>query len=183
MKVIAISGYKAHELRIFGRDHPGIFYIKKAIERRLKPFVEEGLEWVVISGQIGVELWAADVVFSLQKEFPALKLAVLTPFLNQEAHWKDETKADYQRILQQADYVNSISKRPYSSPAQLRAKNEFIVANVDGILLLYDEDMSGTPKYVLEAAKKRQRRDPDFPIYFITLYDLQVLIEEDQNFY
>ncbi|GAA3327349.1 hypothetical protein GCM10020331_066930 [Ectobacillus funiculus] len=47
-------------------------------------FLEEGLEWVLISGQLGVELWTAEVVFELQMEYPDLKLAVFTPFLEQE---------------------------------------------------------------------------------------------------
>ena len=35
---------------------------KKALRRKLTAFVEDGLEWVIISGQLGVELWAAEVV-------------------------------------------------------------------------------------------------------------------------
>lgn len=181
MKTIAISGYKAHELGIFGQAHPAIYFIKKAIEQRLRSLVEEGLQWVVISGQLGVELWAAEVVFSLREQFPQLKLAVLTPFLNQEANWKEETKMYYEQIMMEADYVNSISQRPYESPAQLKAKNTFIISKVDGLLLLYDEETEGSPKYYLEAAKKRQQHS-NFPIFFITPTDLEFLVQEEQFF-
>ena len=54
--------------------------IKKALHRKLTNFVEDGLEWVIISGQLGVELWVAEVVFEMQVEYPDLKLAVFTPF-------------------------------------------------------------------------------------------------------
>ena len=53
---------------------------KKALHRKLITFVEDGLEWVIISGKLGVELWAAEVVFEMQVEYPDLKLAVFTPF-------------------------------------------------------------------------------------------------------
>ena len=35
-------------------------------------------------GQLGVEIWAAEVVMELQMEYPHLKYAVITPFLEQE---------------------------------------------------------------------------------------------------
>lgn len=81
---LAITGYKSHELGIFQPSHPTISIIKKSIERNIRSFVEEGLEWVVISGQLGVELWAAEVVFDFKETFDYLKLAVLLPFIEQE---------------------------------------------------------------------------------------------------
>ncbi len=179
MKTIAVSGYKAHELGIFSQDHKGIVYIKKAIEQRLRPLIEEGLEWIVISGQLGVELWAAEVVFSLQEEYPHVQLAILTPFLEQEARWQEGTKAYYESIVSRADFVESITKRPYENPTQLRLKNEFIISRVDGLLLLYDEETLGTPKYYLEVAKKRQEKE-EFPILFITPTDLDFIVQEER---
>lgn len=179
MKTIAVSGYKAHELGIFDHKHKGIYFIKKALEQRLRSFAEEGLEWVIISGQLGVELWAAEVVYSLKEDFPDLQLAVLTPFLKQEEKWQESTRDYYLGILNQADFVDSITKRPYDSPAQLRLKNEFIISKADGLLLLYDEEKLGSPTYYLEIAKKRQITD-EFPIYFITPTDLDLLVQEEQ---
>lgn len=50
MKVLYVTGYKAFEFGIFKNDHEAVKYIKKAIRNRLQPLVEEGLEWVIISG-------------------------------------------------------------------------------------------------------------------------------------
>ena len=61
MKVIAVTGYKPFELGIF-KMIIRVECIKKALHRKLTNFVEDGLEWVIISGQLGVELWAAEVV-------------------------------------------------------------------------------------------------------------------------
>ena len=61
MKVIAVTGYKPFELGIFKTIIQSRMY-KKALRRKLTAFVEDGLEWVIISGQLGVELWAAEVV-------------------------------------------------------------------------------------------------------------------------
>ncbi|MBU7593247.1 DUF1273 domain-containing protein [Metabacillus halosaccharovorans] len=178
MKVLTVSGYKSHELGVFKQDDKAVEYIKKAIEKSLIGYLEEGLEWVIISGQMGVELWAADVVFELQLQYPELKLAILTPFLNQESKWNEKNQEYYEFILSQADFVDSISKREYDSPLQFKQKNQFLVDKSDGLLLLYDEEKDGTPKFLLETARKKQQLTP-YMISTINFLDLQSVVEEE----
>ncbi|WP_096202281.1 DUF1273 domain-containing protein [Bacillus sp. FJAT-45350] len=180
MKVVAVSGYKGHELGIFNQKHEGIRYIKKAIRQRIISLIDEGLEWVIISGQLGVELWAAETVYDLQTDYPNLKVAVLTPFLNQEKNWNEETQEYYQHILGQADFVESISKKEYENPTQLRMKNEYIIQKSDGLLLLYDEEKEGSPLFYLKPAKKRQAQE-NYIIVMITPYDLELIVEEERE--
>ncbi|MGM0873936.1 MAG: DUF1273 domain-containing protein [Bacillota bacterium] len=178
MKVLTISGYKSFELGIFKNDDQAVHYIKKAIEKSLVVLVEEGLEWVIISGQMGVELWAAEVIFDLQMQYSELKLAILTPFLNQESKWNEANKEYYEFILSQADFVDSITKREYESPMQFRQKNEFLVNKSDGLLLVYDEEKQGSPKFLLETARKREESS-SYCIGIINFSDLQVIVEEE----
>ena len=178
---LVISGYKAHELGVFDKKHPGISYIKSAITKNLFPLIEEGLEWVIISGQQGVELWAAEVVLQLKNEkYPQLKLAILTPFLEQENSWKEDKQEHYHSILERADFVDSITRKPYQGPWQFRLKNEFLLDHSDGMLLVYDEEKEGTPKYMKEEADKKVETG-GYHLLLITAYDLQLLVEEEQT--
>ncbi|QUG83384.1 DUF1273 domain-containing protein [Bacillus nitratireducens] len=179
MKVVTVTGYKPFELGIFKNDHPGVEYIKKALRRKLTAFVEDGLEWVIISGQLGVELWAAEVVFEIQVEYPDLKLAVFTPFLEQEENWKEDNREYYEFILSQADHIDSITKRKYESPEQFKLKNQFFIAKSDALLAVYDEEKPGSPKYIVEAAKKKGEIE-NYHSYFILFSDLQDIMEEEQ---
>ncbi|MEH7331330.1 DUF1273 domain-containing protein [Neobacillus drentensis] len=178
-KVLAISGYKPFELGIFKNDHPSVFYIKVAIKKALMPMAEEGLEWVLISGQLGVELWAAEVVFEMQSEFPELKLAVITPFLDQQVSWNETNKEWYESILAQADFIDSVTKKGYEKPWQFRLKNQFFIEKSDGMLLLYDHEKEGSPKYLYELAQQYQNNQL-YSINLITFYDLQMIVEEEQ---
>ncbi|MDQ0271029.1 DUF1273 domain-containing protein [Cytobacillus purgationiresistens] len=178
--IAIVSGYKPYELGVFKNDHPAVGYIKQAIRNQLIALLDEGLEWVIISGQQGTELWAAEVVFDLQLEgYDHLQLGVITPFLEQEANWKDESKERYESILAQADFIDSVSRKPYESPNQFRLKNQFFVTKSDVLLMFYDSEKEGTPKYLYEVAKKYQERN-DYDIRQITFYDLQILVEEEQ---
>ncbi|HEY2420403.1 MAG TPA: DUF1273 domain-containing protein [Neobacillus sp.] len=177
--VLAISGYKPFELGIFQKDHPSVFFIKAAIKKSLLQRLEDGLVWVLISGQLGFELWSAEVVFELQINFPNLKLAVITPFLDQEASWNEMNKEWYESILAQADFVDSVTKRGYEKPWQFRLKNQFFIEKSDSLLLLYDQEKDGSPKYLYEMALQYQRSH-SYPIELITFYDLQTIVEEEQ---
>jgi uncharacterized phage-like protein YoqJ len=178
-KVLAISGYKPFELGIFQKDHSSVAFIKLAIKKKLIQMIDEGLEWVLISGQLGVELWAAEVVFELQMEHPDLKLAVITPFLNQEKGWNEKNQEWYETILDGADFIDSVSKKDYEKPWQFRLKNQFFIEKSDCLLLLYDQEKEGSPKYLYEMSVLYQHHHV-YPIQLITFYDLQSIIDEEE---
>lgn len=179
---IVITGYKPHELGIFDPKHAGIRYIKKAIRKRLVSYIEDGLEceWIIVSGQLGVELWAAEVVLGLKEDYPHLKLAVLTPFLEQESKWQEEKQIQYRNLLAAADFVTSITKRPYEGPWQFKAKNAFLLEHSDGLLAVYDEEKEGSPRYIVAEAKRRSETGAYF-YAAISAYDLQMVVEEEQE--
>lgn len=179
IKVLAISGYKPFELGIFKNDHPSVMYIKASLRKALIPMVEDGLEWVLTSGQLGVELWAAEVVFELKSDFPDLKLAVITPFLDQEASWSENNMEWYKSILSQADFVDSVTKKGYEKPWQFRLKNQFFIEKSDALLLLYDQEKEGSPRYIYEMAVQYQSKHT-YPIQLITFYELQEIVEEEE---
>jgi uncharacterized phage-like protein YoqJ len=182
MKRILITGYKATELGIFSQKHPGIEVIKKAIKKMILSLLDEGLEWIIVSGQWGVEIWAAEAVLELKKEYKDLRLAVITPFLEQEEKWNEEKKKLYNLILTHADYVNSVTKTKYEGPWQFKEKNKFLLRNSDGMILVYDEENEGSPKYI-KAQAEQLALTKNYPLYQINGYDLQSIAEDERQDY
>ncbi|WNF35129.1 DUF1273 domain-containing protein [Bacillaceae bacterium IKA-2] len=180
VKVLTVTGYKSHELGIFDEKNLGIVYIKKVLQKRLISLIDDGLEWVLISGQLGVELWCAEVVSDLKQEYPQLKLAVLTPFYNQEERWNDLKKEQYRKVLQNADYVNSITKRNYESPSQLKMKNQYLIEKSDGLLVIYDDDKIGSPSYYITYAKARCENS-DYQIFYIYPDEIDLAYQEENE--
>ncbi|MBE9455208.1 DUF1273 family protein, partial [Staphylococcus epidermidis] len=76
VKTVYITGYKSFELNIYKDDAPEVYYLKQFIAHKLKHLLDEGLEWVLIQGQMGIELWSAEVVIELKKDFPDIKLGI-----------------------------------------------------------------------------------------------------------
>lgn len=180
IRTIFVTGYRPHELGIFNDKHPGIPIIKQAIENQLRILLDGGLEWVVISGQPGVETWTAQVILSLQTEFPELKYSIITPFLDQEKNWNEQKQQSYLHIVEKADFVTSVTKLPYKAPWQFIEKDKFIINNTEGMLLVYDEDNEASPKYVLKLVQKYMETH-EYELFRINAYDLQIISEEMQR--
>jgi uncharacterized phage-like protein YoqJ len=179
---VLITGYKAQELGIFSLKHPGIEIIKKAIKKQIIELIDEGLEWVIISGQWGVEVWAAQAVIELKEIYTHLRLAVITPFLEQDEKWSEDKRNLYRDMLKHADYVNSITQSKYDGPWQFKEKNKFLLRNSDGIILVYDEENEGSPKFI-KAQADQQALSRSYPIFSITAYDLQSIADDEQQEY
>ncbi|RKN84279.1 DUF1273 domain-containing protein [Paenibacillus ginsengarvi] len=160
MKTILVTGYRAHELQIFDEKHKGIGYIKKAISAKLIPLLEEGLEWVITPGQYGVDLWACEVAFELQNEYPQLKCSIITAYQNPEEKWKEEKQQKFRDIVSRLDYYGTVSQQPYEGVWQLKARDELLLRKSDGILLFYDEDRGeASPRFYKMKALDKQLRD------------------------
>lgn len=134
-----ITGYKSYELQIFNDNRPEVTYLKKLITQKLIQYIEEGLEWVLIQGQLGIELWAAECVIALKQTYPEIKLGVITPFLEHTSKWNENNQMKYQRIVAESDYVNSVFQQPYQGPFQFQQADQFMLDHTDITVLIYDD--------------------------------------------
>lgn len=166
-----MSGYRSYEVSVFADDDPKLKYIKLYFEKRLKEYIEEGLEWVIISGNIGTELWAGQVVLDLKNDYPEIKLAVLLPFTGFQSNWNEKNQAVFNAVIEKADYLNYTSSSEYQNPGQLKGNQEFIIKNTDGCLLFYDTEHEGKAKFFYELAKAYQ----DVSTYVVDLISFDEL--------
>ncbi|CAH0120154.1 hypothetical protein PAE9249_02667 [Paenibacillus sp. CECT 9249] len=181
MKNLLVTGYRAHELGIYGLKHKGISYIRQAIATRLIPLLEEGLEWVITPGQYGVDLWACEAAIALKKQYPQLKCSIITAYNQPEERWSEEKKSYFEQIVQQVDYYGSVSNGPYSGKWQFAARDELLFRKTDGILLVYDEEAGeASPKFVKERALKKQAQD-GYIYPSIGSEEIQAIADEEQS--
>ncbi|GAB3061809.1 SLOG family protein [Virgibacillus ainsalahensis] len=174
MRILTVTGYKPMELNIFKEDDPRISFIKAAMEKRLRGFIEEGLEWVLISGQMGVELWTAEVVLDLKEEYD-INIAIFPPFENQESRWPEALQEKYQEIISVVDFYKPIYQGDYKGAFQFKAKDMWLVDKSDGCLMLMDEEFQGSTRFFHRVAKDAAE---DYPIFVITPADLDDVVEE-----
>lgn len=176
IKTLALTGYKPHELNIFSERDQKIDIIKGLIERKLVKYFMEGLEWVVISGQQGVETWGFDVVQALKKQYD-VKIAIIPPFLEQEKVWKEDKQIAYQEMISLADFYQPLMNKPYESPRQFFIKNKWLIEKTDACLIVYEEEYGGSPKYFYELAVQYQQKN-NYLIDVINSFGLEEFARE-----
>lgn len=180
MKVCTITGYKSFEIGVFNDKDIKLQLIKAVLKKRLIQLMEEGLEWVLISGQIGTEIWAAQVVLELQDLGFPIQLAVITPFKEPHLNWNEKNQEIMEEIILAADFYESLSNRPYENPSQFKTKDIYFLKKSDGALIFYDVEHEASPKYFLQLAKKYQETNP-YEILLIDFFEISSLAEELQE--
>lgn len=185
MKSILVSGYRSFELNIFDQKDPKYLYLKEFLKDRLKAYIENGVEWVIITGQLGIELWAGEIVLELREEYPEIHLAVILPYTSFGENWNEMNKGLFERVIHQADYVNYTSNKDYESPKQLNANQVFTIRNTDGAFLIYDtmmgESADGSPKYVYDLIQKYQEHQ-EYELNLTSFEEIEFFIHEYNTF-
>ncbi|QDP40420.1 SLOG family protein [Radiobacillus deserti] len=176
MKIVTVTGYKPFELNIYKANDPRIKIIKETLRKRLIALVEDGLEWVLVSGQMGVELWTCQVIMDLQATYD-IKIGVIPPFENQESRWPESYQMEYEEISMQADFFQPLYQSEYKGPFQFKARDKWLIEKSDGCLVLTDEEFPGSTKYFIEEAKKAEKF---YPIHEITPFDLDETVQDLQ---
>lgn len=179
VRKIYFSGYRSYEMGIFTLKDERIPFIKKAIRQRLLAELDQGLEWLLISGQLGAEMWAGQEALNLRQDYKQLKLAMIMPYMDIESRWKEENQALFYQLKDQVDYAAYTSTSPYSHPGQLQANQAFLIRHSTKALLLYDRAYPGKCQHVYDLIVKRQATKP-YELELISMMDLQDLVDEDQ---
>lgn len=144
MTSLLVTGYKSFELGIFKDKDPKVTIIKKAIKRDFKRFLDDGVDWMIFTGNLGFEFWALEVAKELQQDYP-LKLATLFPFETHGQNWNEANQTKL-AAFKQVDFVK-YSFPAYQSPAQFKQFNQFLIDNTDQAYLFYEPENETNLKY------------------------------------
>ncbi len=178
---ITVTGYKPYELNIRNEKDEKIKVVKESIRRSLIRYMEEGAEWVLLSGQPGVEMWTFEVIQELKKDNP-LNVAIVPPFEDQEKVWKEPVQERYYQMIQQADFFQPLMNKPYEHPSQYEIKNKWFIEKTDACILVYEEEFGGSPKYFEQLARKYQESHT-YEVDVISSFTLEEISREMAEFY
>ena len=171
MNSLLITGYKAFELGILTAKDPRLPIIKEAIRRDLVRFLEEGVKWLIFTGNLGFEAWALEVAQELRKDYE-IQLATIFIFENQGENWNEANQEVLSRF-KQVDFVK-YSFPAYQSPAQFKQFNQFLIDNTDQAYLFYEPENETNLKYFYGMMIEAR----DYPVFRLTFDDLNEVMSE-----
>lgn len=151
---LLITGYRHTDLGIFSEKDPRIAVIKKAIRLDLIRFLEEGVEWFILTGNLGFEYWCLEVLQDLRQDGYEFQIATLFLFENHGENWNEVNQIKLAQF-QSVDFVKMIYPR-YENPSQFRLYNQFLLENTDGAYLFYDPENETNLKYLYHLILKKE---------------------------
>ncbi|WP_191982063.1 DUF1273 domain-containing protein [Lentilactobacillus curieae] len=178
MSRLWVTGYRSYELGIFDNHDKKRDVINYVLRKEITAEIENGVDWIITGGQMGIEQWTIEAANSLKSEYPdEFQVSMMVPFAEFSGHWNENNQAIYNQIKSQVDFFASTSNQPYNSPQQLRNYQEFMINHTDSALLVYDLDNPGKTQYDYNVIKKYADKHP-YPYRLITFDDLQSAAEE-----
>ncbi|AYF99642.1 DUF1273 domain-containing protein [Lactococcus allomyrinae] len=171
MNSLLIMGYSSFDLGIFNEKDIKISVIKKAVRKRLIGFLENGLKWVIFTGNLGFEYWALEVAKELKEDYE-FQIGTIFAFETQGQNW-NETNQIKLASFKQVDFVK-YAYETYENAGQFRQYNDFLLENTEGAFVFYDEENKTKLKYMVD----RMKNTSDYELYLLDFEDLQETFEE-----
>lgn len=178
-----ITGYRSFELGIFNQKDLKLKIIKYALKKEILRYLDEGLEWVLVGGQLGIEQWAFEVVKELQVDYPELKVALMLPDKSFGSNWKENNQEVLATLKKTADFVDTVFNVEKVNLMQLNMYKKFMLDHTDAALIFYDEEFEGKAKYDLKAIENYRETFDNYAVNQVVMDELEEYLHEYQEYY
>lgn len=149
----AITGHRPKSFPWkYDESDPRCVLLKEVLTSQISELVNSGVtDW--FSGMaLGVDVWSSEIILSLRKKNPALRLHCVLPCEGQEIKWSTSEQERYHSILRQADEVFYVDQA--YSPKCMMERNHYMVEHTSILLAVYNGvRRSGTGATVRYAQK------------------------------
>lgn len=124
---------------------------------KLKYIIEDhienkGVDTFITGMALGIDMWAARIVFKVKEKYPHIKLIAAVPCKNQHNKWIDESKREWQMIINRCDEVHYVTNEEYTKWC-MQKRNEWMVDNSQYVIAVWNGGKGGTGNCVNYAKK------------------------------
>ena len=156
-KVCCFTGHRPQKLPFgFNEQDERCIKLKEALKEKIVLMIEENGVTDFISGMaIGTDIFAAEIVLELKKQYPQLWLECALPCETLAAKWREAERDRYYRIIEQSDKETLL--QTHYTPDCMQKRNEYMVGKSDYVIAVWDGAPSGTRntvRYAIESGKE-----------------------------
>ena len=126
--------------------------LKAKLRAAVESAIHEGMEHFICGMAEGCDLYFAETVLALKKNYPHITLEAAIPCPTQADGWSEKQKARYRDILSRCDYETMV-QRHFDKGCMLR-RNRYMVDRSAMMIAVYDGMLGGT-MYTLTYAMKK----------------------------
>ncbi len=152
-KTVAFTGRRPEKLP-FPEDpcHAGYGTFRASEARVIRELYDRGYTRFISGMARGFDMWTAEDVLALRDRCPGIALVCALPFPGQASGWSEFDRARWQRVLDRADEVITVS--PAYTSGCFYVRNRYMVDQADLVLGAYTDLSGGTGQTVRYALMK-----------------------------
>ena len=133
----AFTGHRPHKFPWkYAEDDPRCLSLKQTMYAEIERLAAAGVYHFFSGMALGVDLWSAQIVLDIKKEYPSINLHCILPCEGQEIQWADSEQEQYNAILRQACEIVYVSQK-YTADCMLR-RNRYLVDHSSVLLAVYN---------------------------------------------
>lgn len=126
--------------------------IKQWLSAQIDSAIAAGYTTFVSGCAMGVDIWAAQIVFQKKQQNPSLRLIAATPWPGFSNKWSIDWQVQYSDLLKNADLIVPVSNHYHKGVFQQR--NEWMVDHCNRVIAYFNGAPGGTKNTIDYAASK-----------------------------
>ncbi len=136
-------------------------FSKKSLTKIIQNSLKSGVFTYLCGMAVGFDLLAAEILLSMKKKYPQIRLIACIPCLEQDKYFSEEDKTRYRALIEQADEEILLAERYFNGCMQ--ARDRYMAKRAD-VMIAYCNRETGGAAYTV---RYFQKVHPDGEIIFI----------------
>lgn len=161
-KVCSFTGHRPQNLPFGYNEHdPRCEGLKRALRDEIVRQIQSGATHFISGMALGVDMYAAEIVLDLKREYPYITLEAAIPCETQAIKWRESDRDRYYTIIEHCDKETLVQKQ-YSADC-MQHRNRYMVDHSDVVIAVWNGQPDGTGKtiaYAIENGKTVDIIDP-----------------------
>lgn len=179
---IWITGFRSYELGVMGTKDPKLMVIKYALRKILENAIQDGADWLITGGQLGIEQWAIEVALELRDEaYPEFQIALMTPFSKFGSQWNEANAEKLTQLKSSVNFTSAVSQGNFAGRNQMVTYQNFMLTHTDEAVIFFDEEATESKARYDDVAIHDFAENHDYPVRRVDLDRLQDYATEYQE--
>ena len=137
-------------------------FSKRSLKKAIETVIKAGVTTFYNGLACGFDLEACEMIFTLKKKYPQIRLIGCVPCLNQDAYYTLDDKKRYEMICNRLDEKVEVSSTYYYNGC-MQKRNRYMCDRADVMIAYCNKDTGGTAFTV----KYFQKTYPEKQVIFI----------------
>lgn len=154
LKICCFTGHRPSKFTFkYNEAHADCVRLKEMLKEQIVQAINEGYNYFISGGALGLDIWAAETCLELKKQYPHIMLEMAIPCDGQELTWPKESQKRYQKVLGEADVCYWVTREKFEdNPSVMLVRDVYMVNKSSLIIAMFDGSKGGT-KHTFDYAK------------------------------